>query len=107
MTHIVDESATPNMDMFPIDGVLEQPHDVLSDRVLCCKPLCPSEKLAGVYGSLFDGEATHREPLVSHDRLRGTPPDPPESEPKMQRLVRQAVRANLRQERVDRVRNVI
>lgn len=44
------------MQMFPVEGVLQQLHDVVSDGILCGKALRPCEDFPSVESGLLDRE---------------------------------------------------
>jgi hypothetical protein len=55
-THVVDKSAAPDVDVFTVKSVLKELDDIMSNSILGCESLCPSQQLSGINSSLFDGE---------------------------------------------------
>jgi len=56
-SYIVDESAASDVDVFPVERILEKPYDILTNSVLRFESLGPGEEFTGINGCLLDGEA--------------------------------------------------
>ena len=52
-THIIDKRNALDVQVFTIECVLQQLHDIVSDGILCRKPLGPREDLSTVESSLL------------------------------------------------------
>ena len=55
-TYIIDQGTTLHVYVFPVKRFLQQLDDIVSNRVLRRKSLCPGQEFAGVDGGLFDGK---------------------------------------------------
>lgn len=97
--YIVDQRATADVHVLSIQSVLQQFHNIVPNRVLGIETLCPGQEFARVYGSLF-----HREADISGCLARRVR----KGETEMHWLVGILdSRANVGEECVHRVRNVI
>ena len=59
-THIIDKRNALDVQVFTIECVLQQLHDIVSNGILCRKPLGPREDLPLIQGGLLDWETERK-----------------------------------------------
>jgi len=60
MIHIIDQGATPDVNVFTVKSVLKELDNIVSNGILGCESLCPCQEFSGVNGSLLDWETGYQ-----------------------------------------------
>lgn len=57
-TYVIDQSTTPDVNVFTVKSVLKELDNIVSNGILGCESLCPRQEFSGVNGSLLDWETS-------------------------------------------------